>query len=129
MRDGRGALSETIETVSLRTEKMLSMFWLRNKNVPQPDRTDVVRAGTVPETVLVRSLLYGINDGILRRVQSVQNAVARLVIGARRCGHVTPLLRQLHWLPVRQQIILKMVGLVHQLLAGIAPAYLAEDCR
>ena len=108
---------------------MLSMFWLRNKNVPQPDRTDVVRAGTVPETVLVRSLLYGINDGILRRVQSVQNAVARLVIGARRCGHVTPLLRQLHWLPVRQQIILKMVGLVHQLLAGIAPAYLAEDCR
>jgi len=28
--------------VSLRTEKMLSMFCLRNKNVPRPERTDVV---------------------------------------------------------------------------------------
>jgi len=31
VRNGRGALSETVATVSLRTEKMLSMFWLQNK--------------------------------------------------------------------------------------------------
>ena len=47
------------------------------------------------------SLLFGISDGLLRRLQSVQNAVARLVTGARRCDHITPVLRQLHWLPVR----------------------------
>ena len=29
--DGRGALSETVVTVSLRTKRMLSMFRLRNK--------------------------------------------------------------------------------------------------
>ena len=75
------------------------------------------------------SLLHGINDGLLRRVQSVQNAAARLVTGARRCDHVTPVQRQLHWLPVRQQIIFKIVGLVHQSLAGVAPAYLTNDCR
>ena len=33
---------------------------------------------------------------ILRRLQSVQNAAARLVTGARRCDHITPVLRQLH---------------------------------
>ena len=47
------------------------------------------------------SLLYGINDGLLQRLQSVQNAAARLVTGARRSDHIAPVLRQLHWLPVR----------------------------
>ena len=36
------ALRETIAMVSLRTEKMLSMFSYGTKNVPRPDRTDVV---------------------------------------------------------------------------------------
>jgi len=53
-----GALSETVATVSLRTEKMLSMFQLRDKKMVR-DRTEptLFRAGTVPETVPVRSLL------------------------------------------------------------------------
>ena len=63
------------------------------------------------------------------RLQSVQNAAARLVTGVRRCDHITPVLRQLHWLPVRQRVVFKIAGLVHQLLGGLAPAYLADDCR
>jgi len=38
----------------------------------------------------------------MRRLQAVQNAAARLIIGTRRRDHITPILRQLHWLPVRQ---------------------------
>ena len=60
---------------------------------------------------------------------SLQNAAARLVIGARRCDHITPVLRQLHWLPVRQRVVFKIAGLVHQSLVGSAPAYFADDCR
>ena len=52
-----------------------------------------------------------------------------LVTGARRCDHITPVLRQLHWLPVRQRVVFKIAGLVHQSLVGAAPAYLADDCR
>jgi len=59
----------------------------------------------------------------------VQNAAARLVTGARRCDHITPVLRQLHWLPVRLRVVFKIAGLVHQLLVGAAPAYLADNCR
>ena len=40
-----------------------------------------------------------------------------------------PMLRQLHWLPVRQHVVFKIAGLVHQSLVGLAPAYLADDCR
>ena len=37
----------------------------------------------------------------MNRLQSVRNAGARLVTGTRRSDHVSPVLRQLHWLPVR----------------------------
>ena len=60
----------------------------------------------------------------MRRLQSVQNAAARLVTGA---GHITPILRQLHWLPVRQRVTFKIAVLVFQCLTGQAPAYLVDD--
>jgi len=53
------------------------------------------------------SLLYGVRRrrrAIYRRLQSVQNAAARLVSGVRRRDHITPTLRRLHWLPVRQRV-------------------------
>jgi len=52
-----------------------------------------------------------------------------LVTGARRCDHITPVLRQLHWLPVRQRVEYQVACLVHQSLAGQRPAYIADDIQ
>jgi len=65
----------------------------------------------------------------MRRLQSVQNAAARMITSARRRDHITPILRQLHWLPVRQRVDFKIAVLVFQCLTGHAPAYLADDCQ
>jgi len=65
----------------------------------------------------------------MRRVQSVQNAAARLLTGARRRDHISPVLRRLHWRPVRRRIDFKLACLVHLSLAGQAPHYLAEDIQ
>ena len=43
------------------------------------------------------SLLAGISDSLIRRMQLVQNAAARLVTGLRKFDHVKPTLRDLHW--------------------------------
>jgi len=48
--------------------------------------------------------LYGVSDGLLTKLQTVQNASARVAAGKRKFNHTTPVLHQLHWLPVRQQI-------------------------
>ena len=40
-----------------------------------------------------------------------------------------PVLRQLHWLPVRQSIEFKMAVLVYEALNGLSPQYLADDCQ
>ena len=72
------------------------------------------------------SLLAGVADVYLRRLQSVQNAAARLVYDARRHDHITPVLTTLRWLPVRQRVIFKTAVLVWKCLHDAAPRYLAE---
>jgi len=58
-----------------------------------------------------------------------QNAATHLVTGTRRCDHITPVLRLLHWLPVRQRIDFKVATLVHRSVSGNSAPYLADDCR
>jgi len=58
----------------------------------------------------------------MTRLQSVQNAAARLVSGARRYDRITPVLHQLHWLPVRKREDFKMATLIYRSLSGMAPA-------
>ena len=75
------------------------------------------------------SHLYGITDNLFRRVQAVQNAAARLITGVRQHEHITPVLKQLHWLSVRQRVHFKLAVIVFRALHGTAPSYLAEDCN
>ena len=47
-----------------------------------------------------------------------------------RREHITPVLRQLHWLPVSCRIDFKLAVLMHQILRGLASMYLQQDmCR
>ena len=75
------------------------------------------------------SLLCGIAGNLLQKLQSVQNAAARLITKTGRREHVTTVLRELHWLPVRQRIDFKLTVLVYKALHGQLPQYLAEDCQ
>ena len=67
------------------------------------------------------SLLFGITDGLMSRLQSVRNAAARLVSGARRCDIITPVLRQRHWLLIRSRVEFRFAKLVFQSMSGTAP--------
>ena len=75
------------------------------------------------------SVLYGIADNQLQRLQSVLNAAARLVTSMRRTKHITPVLQSLHWLPVRQWIIYKLATLVHKCLTYLAEYYRQAGTR
>ena len=74
------------------------------------------------------SLLHGITDSLLRWLQSIQNAAARLITGTWRRDHITLVLRDLHWLPVWRRVDYKLSLLVYKLLHGLAPPYLADNC-
>ena len=48
--------------------------------------------------------LAGLPQPLVGKLQRVQNSTARLVVRAPPHVHVTPVLRHLHWLPVRARI-------------------------
>lgn len=50
------------------------------------------------------SLYVGISHAAMSRLQLVQNAAARLLTGAKKRNHITPILRSLHWLPVHYRV-------------------------
>ena len=47
----------------------------------------------------------------------------RLVFGSSKCDHITPLLRQLHWLKVVRRMDFKLAVLVYKCLHGLASSY------
>ena len=42
--------------------------------------------------------------------------------------HITPVLRDLHWLPIRQRMVFTLATMVYKCQHGLCPSYLAEDC-
>jgi len=60
------------------------------------------------------------------RLQSVLHAAAPLIHGVHRYDHVTPLLRQLHWLYVPERVNFKLCVMVYRCLHGLGPEYFSQ---
>ena len=71
------------------------------------------------------SLLYGLPYQ-LNKLQRVLNASARLVCNAPRFCHISPLLRGLHWLPVKAWIEFKILLITFKEIHGLTPKYLRD---
>ena len=86
----------------------------------------VVHAYVVSKLDCYNALLAGITTAQLTQLQRVQNAAAKLITRSKKYDHVTPLLHHLHWLPVEDRIIFKILLLAFKSLNGSGPAYLNE---
>ena len=72
-------------------------------------------------------LLAGCYDGTLKPMQHMQNNVARLLTKTRMRDHITPVLRQLHWLPIKARADFKLLSFVHAAIHDeLAPAYVKD---
>ena len=72
------------------------------------------------------SLLFGIEHMHLYKLQLIQNSAARLVTRTRKYEHITPVLRELHWLPIHSRIDFKILLFVFKILHAQAPTYLSD---
>jgi len=70
------------------------------------------------------SVLVGIPACLLRRLQSVLNAGARLIFQLRRSDNITDALVSLHWLRIPECIKYKIAVLTYKVLHDTAPRYL-----
>ena len=68
-------------------------------------------------------LLYKLPQNQLSRLQKLQNAAARIVTLSSKRTHITPILQSLHWLPVKDRIVFKILLLIFHCVQGSAPQY------
>ena len=69
--------------------------------------------------------LYGLPDW-LNIWERVQNACTRLIFREQKFCHITPLIYELHWLPIRYRIEFKVLLITFKILNFLAPTYLSS---
>ena len=72
------------------------------------------------------SLMYGMNQSLVDRLQRCQNHAARIITLRRKYDHISPVLCDLHWLRVKYRIQFKVLLLTYKALNGMAPIYLKD---
>ena len=72
------------------------------------------------------SLPNGAKGYNISQLQLCHNNAARMLSLRRKFDHITPVLKDLHWLPVEQRIEYKVLLLTYKALHGKAPAYISQ---
>ena len=72
------------------------------------------------------SLLAGLPDSQIQRLQKVQNCAARIITFTKRHEHITPVLEHLHWLPVKYRIEHNVLTHTYKALHNEAPSYISD---
>ena len=133
--------SETIRNLGVIFDSRMSMsrhishicstvtFYLKNisrirRFIDQSACHNAVRSLVLSRIDYCNSLLSSIPVTQLNRVQLLQNWAARLVHQVSRDHPSQPLLHSLHWLPLKQRIIFKLLLIVYKILNNLAPKYL-----
>ena len=68
-------------------------------------RTNLIHVFVTSRLDLCDSLLYGFPKTLIKKLQNEQNFAARLISLTYQHDHITPILKELHWLPVEQNQI------------------------
>src|SRR6218665_2289631 len=87
-----------------------------------PEAARTISIGLVTSKLdYCNSLLYGTSGSNLNKLQQLQNDLAHVVLRAPWRCHAAPLLRDLHWLPIRSRIKYKVALMTYK---AKEPSYL-----
>ena len=66
-------------------------------------------------------------DRNIRKLQGIQNFTARIISGTRKYDHITPVLKELQWIPVKLQLYYLVAIMAFKCMTGTAPSYLSSQ--
>ena len=128
-----GAYFDSELKMQTQIQNMCKSAWLNLFNISKirkfliEDQTKIiVQAYVTSKLDANNSLLSGIHTDFRAQLQRVQNAAAKLIKQKKKYDHVTPLLHQLHWLPIEDRINFKILLLVFKSLNEAGPVYLRD---
>jgi hypothetical protein len=108
-----------------------SSFHLRNiglirKYLTKEATEQLVHAFVSSRLDMGNSLLYGLPDIQIKRLRRLQNIAARIVTRTNPRAHITPVLKELHWLPIQDRVVFKLLIYVYRSKIGMSPSYLTD---
>jgi hypothetical protein len=99
-------------------------LWRIRRFITQEACHHAVRGLVLSRLDYANSLMFGLRQVDLNRLQRLQNKAARLVFACGRDRSSAVLLDMLHWLPVKERILYKMSVLIFKCIHNTAPPYL-----
>ena len=75
------------------------------------------------------SIYHGLPKFQLYKLQKILNRAARLIKGTSPRERITPVLIDLHWLPIKARIMFKICVLCHQAITTSSPSYLRKELQ
>ncbi len=69
---------------------------------------------------------YGLPANLIFKLQHDQHSAARLLFLAPKYCHITPLLKDLHWLPVKFRIDYKIMIMTFKAINGTVSDYISD---
>ena len=135
-------IKESVKYLGVRLDQTLSMsshisdvcrssiLSLRRIGCIRPYLSDRATSCLVNSIVTSRldfcnSSLTGLTTDQLNRLQRIQNCTARLIMKRRNYDHITPIIYELHWLPLEFRIQYKLAVLAFRHFEGTLPTYLS----
>ena len=86
----------------------------------------LIQSTFIPRIDYCNSLLSNVPQRLNNKLQRIQNHAARVIYKKRKRDHITPVLKELHWLPIRCRVSFKVLLITFKCLNGLAPEYLAD---
>ena len=140
------SVTKSVKDLGVMLDKNLSMkeqidkvvkmagFHLRNiafvkKYIDESSLKKLIHNHVISRLDYCNSLYYGLPNYQLRKLQYIMNRSARLIKGRTRRDRITPVLIELHWLPIKARIIFKICVMVYQVIKNGKPDYLRKLLR
>src|SRR6218665_849318 len=86
----------------------------------------IVRCLIMTRLDYCNSVLYGLPESTLIPLTRILHQAARICLGLSYCGHITPALLALHWLPICERIRFKLALLLYKVCTNHLPSYLSS---
>jgi len=125
--DCRLGMESHINNVARTCFMCIRQLYKVKKYVPPQSLKKLVHALVINRVDYLNGLYGGLPLGTTARLQRCLNSAARLISGKNRRESVTPVLKDLHWLPVKYRIQFKLLVLIHKVVKHKSPMYLLNS--
>lgn len=92
----------------------------------QETLTLIVQSLVLSKLFYCSSVWSGTAAKNIKKLQLIQNFSARIITNTHKYDHITPVLKELKWLPVDRNLVYRDTIQTHKCLNGLSPLYLSE---